>query len=114
MTAFDSTFDRLIGNEGGYSNDPADPGGETNWGISKRSYPNVDIKKLTKDGAKAIYLMDFWSPLSADKMHPQLVFSCLTSLLTVAFRLLFVTSNVQLALLMMVIGDRIHKLLLMH
>lgn len=45
---------------GGYTNDPADPGGETKWGISKRVYPNVDIKNLTLDGAKAIYLRDFW------------------------------------------------------
>jgi lysozyme family protein len=58
---FDQAFDFLIGNEGGYSNNPADPGGETNWGISKRSYPRlVDIKHLTKDEAKAIYLCDFW------------------------------------------------------
>ena len=61
---FDIAFDRLMGHEGGYSNDPADPGGETNWGISKRSYPAVDIKNLTREGAKAIYLRDFWSPLA--------------------------------------------------
>lgn len=60
---FDLCFDRLIGNEGGYSNDPRDPGGETNWGISKRAYPGVDVKSLTRDGAKQIYLRDFWNPL---------------------------------------------------
>lgn len=60
---FDEAFQRLLGSEGGYSNDPADPGGETNWGISKRSYPTVDIKNLTQDGAKAIYRRDFWNPL---------------------------------------------------
>lgn len=60
---FDMSFDRLIGNEGGYVNDPADPGGETNWGICKRSYPNVDIKNLTRDGAKEIYRRDFWDVL---------------------------------------------------
>lgn len=57
---FDEAFDRLIGHEGGYSNDPNDPGGETNWGISKRSYPTVDIRNLTREGAKGIYLRDFW------------------------------------------------------
>lgn len=57
---FDEAFDRLLGNEGNYSNDPADPGGETRWGISKRSYPNVDIRILSRDDAKAIYLRDFW------------------------------------------------------
>lgn len=60
---FDQAFDRLIGHEGGYVNDPRDPGGETNWGISKRSYPNVDIANLTRDDAKSIYLRDFWMPL---------------------------------------------------
>lgn len=35
--------------EGEYSNDPFDPGGETKYGISKRAYPNLDIKNLTKE-----------------------------------------------------------------
>lgn len=61
--AFDTAFDRLMGHEGGYSNNPKDPGGETNWGISKRSYPAVDIKNLTREQAAAIYLRDFWQPL---------------------------------------------------
>lgn len=63
MITFDTAFDRLISHEGGYVNDPQDPGGETNWGISKRSYPNVDIKNLTRDGAKEIYRRDFWDVL---------------------------------------------------
>lgn len=69
---FSAAFDRLIGHEGGYVNDPADPGGETNWGISKRSYPHVDIKNLTRDGAKAIYERDFWNVLGA--AHPAVKF----------------------------------------
>lgn len=60
---FDIAFDRLIDHEGGYVNDPKDPGGETKFGISKRSYPDVDIKNLTLEQAKAIYLRDFWNPL---------------------------------------------------
>ena len=52
--SWDDVFDRLIGHEGEYSNDPNDPGGETKWGISKRAYPNLDIKNLTRDGAKTI------------------------------------------------------------
>jgi lysozyme family protein len=69
---FDTAFDRLIGNEGGYCNVQGDPGGETNWGISKRSYPDVDIANLTKEGAKAIYLRDFWEPLG--DAHPAVKF----------------------------------------
>lgn len=60
---FDDAFTRLMGSEGGYTNNPADPGGETNWGISKRSYPDMDIANLTQDGAKTIYLRDFWNPI---------------------------------------------------
>jgi lysozyme family protein len=69
VSNFDTTIGRVLGNEGGYVNNPADPGGETNWGISKRSYPNVDIKALTRDGAKAIYLRDFWNRVNADKLQ---------------------------------------------
>lgn len=46
--------------EGGYVNDPADPGGETKYGISKRSYPNLDIPNLTKAQAAQIYYTDYW------------------------------------------------------
>ena len=63
MIDFDKAFDRLIGHEGGYVNDVRDPGGETNWGISKRSYPQLDIARLTRDDAKAIYRHDFWDVL---------------------------------------------------
>jgi lysozyme family protein len=64
MMDFDTAFNRLIGHEGGYVNDPRDPGGETKFGISKRSYPDVNIASLTVDGAKAIYMRDFWKPLA--------------------------------------------------
>ena len=63
---FDIAFSRLIGNEGGYVNHPRDPGGETKYGIRKGSYPDVDIANLAIDGAKAIYLRDFWNPVSVD------------------------------------------------
>jgi lysozyme family protein len=54
--------------EGGYSNNPADRGGETNWGISKRAYPNVDIASLTREEAAAIYHSDYWLASGADKL----------------------------------------------
>ena len=75
MSYYDECFVRLMGNEGGYSNNPKDPGGETNWGISKRSYPNVDIKNLTQDAAKAIYKRDFWDKCRCDELFPVLAFA---------------------------------------
>jgi lysozyme family protein len=63
---FDEAFELLIGHEGGYVNNPADPGGETKYGISKRAYPGEDIRNMTLDRAKAIYLRDYWSPAGCD------------------------------------------------
>ena len=60
MAKFEDAIDTVLQNEGGYVNDPNDPGGETNYGISKRTYPHVDIKNLTLEDAKAIYRRDFW------------------------------------------------------
>ncbi len=71
---FDIAFDRLMGNEGGYVNNPADPGGETKWGISKRSYPNLDIANLTREQAKEIYRTDFWQRARMDEIDPAIAF----------------------------------------
>jgi lysozyme family protein len=51
---------RVLANEGGYARLPNDPGGETQFGISRRDYPNLDLRNLTRDGAIAIYFRDFW------------------------------------------------------
>lgn len=65
---FDQAFERLIGHEGGLVDDPNDPGGLTKYGISQRAYPNVDIKALTLDDAKAIYRRDYWVTINADQL----------------------------------------------
>ena len=65
---FDEAFARLIDpqHEGGYVADIRDPGGETNLGISKRSYPAEDIKNMTPERAKFLYRRDFWGPAGCD------------------------------------------------
>ena len=73
-TWFDQCFDKLISHEGGYVNDPRDPGGETKFGISKRAYPQVDIKALTLESAKAIYKRDYWDRAQCDKLPPSLAY----------------------------------------
>lgn len=52
--------------DGGYTNDPTDPGGETKWGISKRAHPNLDIKNLTLEQAAEIYLSEYWDATGCD------------------------------------------------
>lgn len=57
---FKQMIDLILTFEGGYSFDPRDPGGETNYGISKRSYPLLNIKALTREKAVEIYYRDYY------------------------------------------------------
>ena len=59
--AFKDSIEVVLFFEGGYVSNPRDPGGETNWGISKRQYPNLDIRNLTRDQAIGIYENDYWN-----------------------------------------------------
>lgn len=77
MSMFLELIDRVLAHEGGYVNDPRDPGGETKWGISKRSYPQLNIKGLTRDDAKAIYERDFWQRVQGDKLPRPFAFQAL-------------------------------------
>lgn len=65
---FDQAFEAVIGHEGGYVNNPKDPGGETKYGISKRAYPTVNIAALTLDDARAIYRRDYWAKAGCDQL----------------------------------------------
>ena len=58
---FDKSFEVLMRVEGGYVDDPNDKGGKTKYGISQKSYPNIDIAILTKEEAKQIYYDDYWN-----------------------------------------------------
>lgn len=65
-----------VGNKknGGYTNDPHDAGGETKWGISKRAYPNLDIKELTYEKAIEIYYQDYYNNVLDELENEQLAF----------------------------------------
>ena len=70
MTAsnFEACLGEILKHEGGYVNHPKDPGGETNFGISKRSYPREDIKAMTRARAAAIYRRDYWDAVCGDDL----------------------------------------------
>ena len=63
--------------EGGYSNDPTDHGGPTNFGITQATYdsyratlksPTQPVAQITRDEATAIYRTDFWEPNGCGEM----------------------------------------------
>ncbi|NBH76205.1 glycoside hydrolase family 108 protein [Rodentibacter pneumotropicus] len=69
---FQQIFDRLIGHEGGYVNDPRDPGGETNWGITKHTARENgyvgSMRAMTREQAFKIYHSAFWVRYQCEKM----------------------------------------------
>src|SRR3954471_1330991 len=81
---FDVAFDRVMGNEGGYTDDLKDPDGETNWGITwpilrqaiATGYvgPETTIRSLTRVQAHMIYFQFFWNRIHADKLPSGVAF----------------------------------------
>lgn len=85
MSTFDEAFSELLGIEGGYTDDPRDPGnwteGQVNagdlkgtkWGVSAASYPHLDIANLTQASAKSlVYLPDFWDKMRCEAFPAQI------------------------------------------
>lgn len=52
--------------DGAYTNDPKDPGGETKFGISKRANPTLDIKNLSLPSAYTVYFDQYWTKFGCD------------------------------------------------
>lgn len=69
---FKLALEHLFELEGGYVNDQADRGGETKYGISKKSYPKLNIKNLTREQAAAIYKQDYWEVCKCDEMDMEM------------------------------------------
>ncbi len=80
MSVFEQAFAIVVGEEGGLSTNPADPGNWTSgicgqgachgtkYGIAASAHPNLDIAGLTLDGAHAIYQADYWNPVHGDAL----------------------------------------------
>ena len=79
--SFDSAFQKTVGLEGGFGADPHDRGnwtggrigvGElkgTKYGISAAAYPDLDIRNLSLNHAKDIYLLDYWIAMRLDEIQ---------------------------------------------
>lgn len=68
MTDFDFAIDFVFAVEGYISNHKADAGGYTKYGIAQKSHPNIIVKNLTLDGAKAIYQKEYWLACRCNEM----------------------------------------------
>lgn len=70
--SFDLAFAHTVGLEGGYSDNPADRGGATMFGITEavartNGYQG-DMRDLPLEKAKAIYRKHYWDALSLDEI----------------------------------------------
>lgn len=67
---------RVLAHEGGYTNDAADPGGPTNWGITihdarmywKKDATSADVRAMPKSVAIEIYRKKYWAVLNCDAL----------------------------------------------
>lgn len=75
----DQALRMILEHEGGYVNDPQDPGGATNMGVTQNTLDRVreqmprvklpaDVKDLTRAQAKAIYRHDYWKPVAGSEL----------------------------------------------
>ena len=76
--SFEAAFAALIGNEGGYSDHPDDPGGATMWGVTERvarrhGYQGP-MRELPLDQAKAIARAEYWDPHLCDQFDARIAF----------------------------------------
>lgn len=67
-TPFGKAVNRTLGFEGGYT---VDNGGPTNFGISQRANPDVDVKNLTRDQAVQLYKSRYWDAIGGDQLAAQ-------------------------------------------
>lgn len=69
MKLFDFALNLVLKHEGGYVNDPKDPGGETIYGIARRHHPDAwAAGRPTKAQAAEIYRRDYWDRLRCDEL----------------------------------------------
>ncbi|UPG88356.1 N-acetylmuramidase [Luteibacter aegosomaticola] len=83
MADFNSFFPTLLKHEGGFVNDPADPGGATNKGVTLKTFqlfaksllniePTLDnLKALTDEQAGKIYKKQYWDAIHGDAIALQ-------------------------------------------
>lgn len=78
MKTFDDAFTALMGNEGGYVDNPADPGGASMYGVTERvarahGYTGA-MPDLPLDTAKAIAKAEYWDRFSCDQFDIRIAF----------------------------------------
>lgn len=77
QSTFQIDLTDVLKREGGFVNDPKDPGGATNHGVTQHEYdhwraahglPSRSVVKIATDEIAAIYAEDYWQPIHGDAL----------------------------------------------
>lgn len=71
MAEFLPAIEYVLLNEGGYCDNPNDPGGATNFGILQRDWPEVQIASITRDQAIGWYEPNYWNKVPYSQLSSQ-------------------------------------------
>lgn len=84
MTVFEQAFHIVVGEEGGFSANPKDPGNwttgvcgrgtcrGTKYGISASAHPGIDVAGLSIEQARTLYQTSYWTDIAGDSLPPPL------------------------------------------
>jgi len=84
ISNWDQSFEYLLQSEGGFVNDPNDPGGMTNLGVTKAAWEKyvghavseADMRGLTPDVVKPFYKKEYWDAVQADVLPVGIDYVC--------------------------------------
>jgi lysozyme family protein len=76
ISNWQKSFELMLKSEGGYVNNPADPGGMTNLGVTKATWENwvgrasdeAEMRGLTPEKVEPLYKKKFWDAVRADDL----------------------------------------------
>lgn len=76
LSNFKQSFEMMLGSEGGFVNNPADPGGMTNLGVTKATWENFigrqsdekEMRGLTPYKVEPLYRNKYWNAVRGDDL----------------------------------------------
>lgn len=94
-SAFERGLEFVLKWEGGFVDDPDDPGGRTNKGVTQKTYNKwrakkgllaEDVLNITEQEVHAIYLQDYWAPVAKNWYPDQLAIALFDSAINMGQR----------------------------
>jgi lysozyme family protein len=77
ISNWQKSFELMLKSEGGYVNNPADPGGMTNLGVTKATWENwvgresdeAEMRGLTPEKVEPLYKKKYWDAVRGDEIE---------------------------------------------